>query len=88
MLLRIIRYRFVSIMKQHFQLKAFSQAIRQKRLINLNIGIREAAKQIGVSPATLSRCENENIPTVLFYANICKWLDIPMETFFTKTKRL
>lgn len=74
-------------MKQLLQLKVFSQAIRQKRLIDLNIGVREAAKQIGVSPATLSRCENENMPTLIHYASICKWLNTPMETFISKAKK-
>lgn len=38
-------------------------------------GIREAAKEVGVSPATLSRVENAHIPDLETYRKICLWLD-------------
>ncbi len=37
-------------------------------------GIREAAKEIGISPATLSRVENKKIPDLETFGKICKWL--------------
>lgn len=37
-------------------------------------GIREAAKEVGVSPATLSRVENEKVPDLETFSKICKWL--------------
>lgn len=37
-------------------------------------GIRETAKQVGVSPATLSRVENQKIPDLETFTKICKWL--------------
>lgn len=37
-------------------------------------GIREAAKEIGVSPATLSRVENQKIPDLDTFGKICTWL--------------
>lgn len=37
-------------------------------------GIREAAKEIGVSAATLSRVENGRIPDLETFGKICKWL--------------
>ena len=38
------------------------------------LGIRAAAKQIGISSATLSRIENGNVPDLATFASICKWL--------------
>ncbi len=38
-------------------------------------GIREAAAEVGISPATLSRVENGNIPDLETFSRICRWLD-------------
>jgi len=75
-------------MRQELNLKTFSKAIRQKRIIDMNIGVREAAEQVGISFSTLSRCENERIPELIAYANICKWLSVPMETFIVKARKI
>ncbi|MGJ7536987.1 MULTISPECIES: helix-turn-helix domain-containing protein [unclassified Variovorax] len=37
-------------------------------------GIREAAKEAGVSPATLSRVENGKVPDLETFGKICQWL--------------
>jgi transcriptional regulator with XRE-family HTH domain len=37
-------------------------------------GIREAAKEVGVSAATLSRVENGKIPDLETFGRICRWL--------------
>ena len=37
-------------------------------------GVREAAKEVGVSPATLSRIENRKIPDLETFGKVCKWL--------------
>jgi transcriptional regulator with XRE-family HTH domain len=37
-------------------------------------GIREAAREVGVSPATLSRVENKKIPDLETFSKICRWL--------------
>ena len=37
-------------------------------------GIRAAAKEIGIPPATLSRIENGDIPDLKKFALICAWL--------------
>jgi len=37
-------------------------------------GIRDAAKEVGVSPATLSRVENQKVPDLETFSKICKWL--------------
>lgn len=38
-------------------------------------GIRAAAAEVGVSPATLSRVENGNIPDLETFGKICSWLN-------------
>lgn len=39
-------------------------------------GVRAAAKEIGISPATLSRVENGHLPDLENYQKICRWLGI------------
>jgi transcriptional regulator with XRE-family HTH domain len=39
-------------------------------------GIREVAKEIGVSPATLSRVERGLLPDLETFSKICDWLKI------------
>lgn len=75
-------------MKQTLNYKAFSTAIRQKRIIDLDITVRGAAEKIGVSFATLSRCENCSMPDLITYANICKWLGVSLDTFILKAKKI
>ena len=38
-------------------------------------GIREAAKEVGVSPATLSRVESGKVPDLETFGKVCRWLD-------------
>lgn len=38
------------------------------------IGIRAAAQEIGISPATLSRVENAKVPDLETFSKICRWL--------------
>ncbi len=39
-------------------------------------GVREVAKEIGVSPATLSRVERGNLPDLETFGKICRWLNV------------
>lgn len=39
-------------------------------------GIREVAKEIGISPATLTRIEAGRLPDLLTFRKICEWLKI------------
>jgi len=41
-----------------------------------NRGIREVAKEIGISTATLSRIENGNLPDLETFSRLCRWLNI------------
>ena len=45
-------------------------------------GLRTVAQEIGgVSFATLSRIEQGKVPDVDTFIRICKWLDVPTDTF-------
>ena len=47
-----------------------------------NKGLRITAKEIGnVSSATLSRVEKGKVPDVDTFIALCKWLDVPSDTF-------
>lgn len=45
------------------------------------LGVRAAASEIGISPATLSRIENGNVPDLVTFAAICRWLGEDPATF-------
>lgn len=45
-------------------------------------GIRAAAAEVGVSPATLSRIENGHLPDIETFAKICDWLERDPREFF------
>lgn len=47
--------------------------IKKKRGEN---GIRETASEIGISPATLSRIENGNLPDIETFKKICEWMTV------------
>lgn len=39
-------------------------------------GIRAAAVEIGVSPATLSRIERGHVPDIETFRKVCEWLEV------------
>jgi transcriptional regulator with XRE-family HTH domain len=48
-------------------------------------GVREVAKEIGTSPATLSRVERGHLPDLETFGKICRWLEVdPGEVLGTK----
>lgn len=50
-------------------------------------GVREVAKLIGISPATLSRVERGNLPDLETFGKICRWLSVdPGEVLGMKTE--
>lgn len=50
-------------------------------------GLRAVAEEIGeVSAATLSRIEQGKLPDVDTFIRICKWLDVPTDTFINDKK--
>ena len=44
-------------------------------------GVRDAAGEIGVSAATLSRIENGKQPDLLTFEKLCRWLDVSPTEF-------
>ncbi|MBL4807700.1 MAG: helix-turn-helix transcriptional regulator [Rhodobacteraceae bacterium] len=53
------------------QIQELGQRIVEHRGLD---GVRATAKEIGVSPATLSRIENGHVPDLGTFAKICAWL--------------
>ena len=50
-------------------------------------GIREVAKDIGVSPATLSRIERGYVPDLDTFGKVCRWMNVdPSEILGVKPK--
>jgi DNA-binding Xre family transcriptional regulator len=41
-----------------------------------DLGVRAAAKEIGISPATLSRVERGYLPDLDTFGKICRWLEV------------
>lgn len=56
---------------QHVTLTNIGRKIVERRG---EIGVRAAAKEIGISPATLSRVENGKLPDLNTFKRICDWL--------------
>ena len=54
-----------------------------KRRDELGLGIRAAAKEIGISHPTLSRIERGHLPDLENYQRICRWLGEDSETNVT-----
>jgi transcriptional regulator with XRE-family HTH domain len=52
-------------------IERLAQRIQEKRA---GKGVREAALEVGVSPATLSRVENRKVPDLETFGKICRWL--------------
>lgn len=50
-------------------------------------GLRDTAAEIGdISPATLSRIEQGNLPDVETFIKLCKWLNVSTDTFVQGNK--
>ena len=74
--------------KYIFDLEKFSEDLLTKRVVKLRIGLREAADEMHISAATLSRLENKNLPDIYTYFYCCKWLGVDMMHYFKQeTKR-
>lgn len=60
-------------MKKHLSLENLGRKVADRRG---NRGIRVVAKDIGISPSTLSRIENGHLPDLETFKKICDWLDV------------
>lgn len=54
--------------------ESLKKDLRLKRIIEMELSMDVCAKRIGISKATLSRVENGNMPDLLTYFKIVKWL--------------
>lgn len=46
--------------------------------------VREASKEIGISPSTFNRLQNGGIPDVITLYKLCNWLRVPMNYFISE----
>lgn len=67
--------------KVKFNSKLMARMLSAKRKW-ARLGLREAGKEIGISPATLSRIENEMLPDLLTAKKISNWLSVDLDYFF------
>jgi transcriptional regulator with XRE-family HTH domain len=74
-------------MKMLYDSKPVVKAVRTKRLIEWDLDIREAAKKMKISPATLSRIENGRTPDVNTLATVCYYISLPMESAFIPSNK-
>lgn len=58
---------------EKFTLETLGRRLAEKRG---PVGIRQAAEEIGVSPATLSRVERGFLPDLETFSKICRWLKV------------
>ena len=66
-----------------FNKQLFASRLLWKMEVN-ELTVRSAAKEIGISAATLNRLTNEILlPSIDSYYLCCKWLGLKMEFFFT-----
>lgn len=65
-------------MSETLNTREFAALVRSKRGA---LGLRAAAKEIGISPATLQRVEQEKVPDLDTFARICSWLGVPPSRF-------
>lgn len=66
-------------MRYQLNTQALAHFIRTKRA---GWPLRKVAQAIGdISPATLSRVENEKAPDLLVFLHLCNWLAVPPEQF-------
>jgi transcriptional regulator with XRE-family HTH domain len=50
-------------------------------------GIRAAAEEIGISPATLNRIEHGHMPDLETFAKVCNWLNVDPADYLGTKKR-
>ena len=56
-----------------YTLRNLGTIVRKKRG---NVGLRDAAADIGTSAPTLSRIESGKLPDLQTFAKLCRWLEI------------
>lgn len=49
-------------------------------------GLRAMAREIGISPTTLSRLSRGGMPDMATFVAVCRWLDMDPGLFFERRK--
>jgi len=70
-----------------FDSNKFKKAIKQKRCVDVEWSGRKVAEKTGINHVTISRMEKGGMPELVNFANMCYWLGLPMESFFTTTPK-
>ncbi len=65
-------------MKQYFDHVGLGKLIKTKRMIDLDIGLRELGGKLKISPSTLSRMENGKEAEINHILTVCNWLKVPI----------
>jgi transcriptional regulator with XRE-family HTH domain len=61
-----------------------AKELRTKRLIEMDMTLRDVANELGIGYSTISRIENKKKPDIETMATVCNWINQPMNAFFTK----
>lgn len=74
-------------MKIKFKQEHFSDSVREKIFDTMidqkrRIGLREFAKTIDISPATLSRIEHGKPPDIETFFKLCHWMKKSSNEFY------
>lgn len=73
-------------MKQvRVDIKKLGKSLKDKRELD-GLSLRDAAKEHGISSATLCRVENGNTPDIQTFATLCHWYGVDMNYFVTIKK--
>ncbi len=67
-------------MRSSIDTSMLAEMIKSKRR---GAGLRQLSSEIGISPSTLSRIEQGNLPDIETYLTLCNWLEVSPE-FFTQ----
>jgi transcriptional regulator with XRE-family HTH domain len=69
---RVVKHESYFGGKMSLRLSELKTLVLEKRGTS---GVRAAAAEVGISPATFSRIENGHMPDLETFAKICEWLD-------------
>lgn len=67
-----------------FNVNKFRLDLTTERVVKRRLNLRDAAEEIGIVAATLSRLEKDATPDVDTMLKVCKWLNVPSDRYFNK----
>ncbi len=70
-----------------FDIEEFRKDLLTQRIIRNKLTLRQAAIEIGVSAATISRVERSHMPDIETFCKICLWLDTDPRMYFFLPKK-